>query len=198
MGTLISVAAIGDDVKLAVDISGLASERLSVGDSVAVNGICLTINHCAQNVACFDVSSETLSNGLIGGWQVGERVNLELALTLQTPLGGHLLSGHVDGTATVIERKDAQEFTAMQFETETAIGKFIAVKGALAIDGVSLTTNTVQDRNKRTQFGIMLVPHTLAETTLGNLEKNAQVHVEVDQIARYIQRLSEYVENPDN
>ena len=180
-------------LKLALDVGTLESARLQVGDSIALNGVCLTLTRFERNEACFDVSCETLSSGLIGDWKIGERINLELALTLQTPLGGHLVSGHVDGTAIVLERKDKQDFTAMLFETDCLIGKFIAVKGSVAIDGVSLTTNTVTDCQQRTQFEIMLVPHTLACTTLGNLKKDSQVHVEVDQIARYIQRMGESV-----
>lgn len=185
-------------MKLALDIGKLQPDRLQAGDSIAVNGVCLTMSKFEQHVACFDVSSETLSSGLMGRWQVGERINLELALTLQTPIGGHLVSGHVDGTAKVIERKDEQEFTAMWFETDCLMGRFIAAKGSVAIDGVALTTNKVKDSNNRTQFEIMLVPHTLGSTTLGNLEKDSSVHVEVDQIARYIHRMGECAGNSAN
>ncbi len=191
MGSVTAITPTNSGLKLALNIGGLPPQRLQVGDSVAVNGACLTVNRFERNEACFDVSEETLSSGLIGDWEVGEQINLELALTLQTPLGGHLVSGHVDGTARVVDRKERQAFTAMLFETDRAIGKFIAVKGSIAIDGVSLTINKVTDLNNRTQFEIMLVPHTLESTTLGNLEKESQVHVEVDQIARYIQRISE-------
>lgn len=202
VGRVVSTSSSGDGLKLSLDATGLAAERLQPGDSIAVNGACLTINRCQQNIVDFDVSSETLSKCLMAGWKVGDRVNLEPALTLQTPIGGHLLSGHIDGTAKVVEcdqeqgqeQEQEREFIAMQLETDCAIGKFIAVKGSVAIDGVSLTTNKVEDENQRTRFEVMLVAHTLEHTTLRELAKDSQVHVEVDQIARYIHRINECTE----
>ncbi len=197
IGSVTAISSVADGARLSIDLKQLDLERIRLGDSIAVNGACLTINRLEQNIVHFDVSSETLATCLMGGWQADDWVNLELALTLQTPIGGHLLSGHIDGTAKLVNRQDRQGFAVMRFETERAIGKFIAVKGSVAIDGVSLTTNKVTDSDHRTQFEIMLVAHTLERTTLGKLEKNSRVHVEVDQVARYIQRLSECVENQD-
>lgn len=199
IGSVAAISTATDGMRLSIDLKQLSLESLRVGDSIALNGACLTINrrerHNEQNIAHFDASNETLAKCLIGDWQVGERINLEPALTLQTPIGGHLLTGHIDGTATLINRQDGQGFAVMQFESERAIGKFIAVKGSVAIDGVSLTTNKVTDNGNRTQFEITLVTHTIASTTLGVLKKNSRVHVEVDQVARYIHRLNECAEN---
>lgn len=189
IGSVSAMSANG--ASLSIDLKQLDLAHIRLGDSIAVNGACLTISRVEKNIAHFDVSSETLEKCLIGSWQVGERINLEPALTLQTPIGGHLLSGHIDGTAELIDRQDEQGVAVMQFETACAIGKFIAVKGSVAIDGVSLTTNKVTDSNQRTQFEITLVTHTLGQTTLGKLEKKSQVHVEVDQLARYIHRMGE-------
>ncbi|WP_423909419.1 riboflavin synthase [Candidatus Spongiihabitans sp.] len=197
VGSVTAISSASNGARLSINLKQLDLERICLGDSIAVNGACLTINRLEQNIVHFDVSSETLATCLMGDWQAGDRINLELALTLQTPIGGHLLSGHIDGTAKLVNRQDGSGFAVMRFETERAIGKFIAVKGSVAIDGVSLTTNKVADSNHRTQFEIMLVAHTLERTTLGKLEKNSRVHVEVDQVARYIQRLSECAENQD-
>ncbi|WP_424946630.1 riboflavin synthase [Candidatus Spongiihabitans sp.] len=197
IGSVTAISSAADGARLSIDLKQLDLERVRLGDSIAVNGACLTINRREQNIAHFDVSRETLATCLIAEWPVGERINLELALTLQTPIGGHLLSGHIDGTAKLADRQDQHGFAVMRFETDGAIGKFIAVKGSVAIDGVSLTVNKVTDDNHRTQFEIMLVAHTLAGTTLGGLEQDSRVHVEVDQVARYIQRLSECAGNQE-
>jgi len=192
VGTITSIEPIHQGVKLALKLTGLDSERVQPGDSIAVNGACLTVKGIANNIAGFDVSSETISKCLVGNWRVGDRVNLEPSLTLQTPVGGHLVSGHIDGTAKLVHRKDNREFSNMRFETEGSIGKFIAVKGSVAIDGISLTTNHVEDCDEKTQFDVMLVPHTLNSTTLKDLRMDSLVHIEIDQIARYIQRICQH------
>ena len=127
---------------------------------------------------------------LIG--QLGSSVNLEMALTLQTKLGGHLVSGHVDGVGRVIYRADESEFSVFGFEIERSLGQYIAEKGSVAIDGVSLTINSVADTANLTRFEVMLVPHTLTHTTLGETVEGDRVHIEVDQVARYVKRLHQF------
>ncbi len=168
------------------------AERTSSGDSIAVNGACLTVVGLKDTVLRFDLSEETLSKCLALTWQPGTCVNLEQALTLETPIGGHLVSGHVDGIASLIKRKAEAGFATFVFAVEHDLGRYIASKGSVAIDGVSLTSNRVLDGKSRTTFEVALVPHTLENTTLGNLDEGACAHIEVDQIARYIDRMSRF------
>ncbi len=191
VGSVVAMSSCPDGARLSIDLNRLDLERVHPGHSIAVNGACLSVTGVEQNIAHFDVSSATLEKCLISDWGMGDRVNLELALTLTTPVGGHLVSGHVDGTARLVGRQDRNGFTMMRFETEIAIGKFIAIKGSVAMDGVSLTSNNVADNRGRTCYDVMLVPHTLENTTLGALVQGDPVHVEVDQIARYICRINE-------
>ena len=191
LGTLSSIAESTEGVKLAIDMSGFDTGKIAPGDSVAVNGACLTVTGLERGHAKFDVSKETLDKCLIGTWKIGHVVNLELALTLQTPLGGHLVSGHVDGKGTVNQILQQSEFTGISFEVSKGIGQFIAEKGSVAVDGVSLTTNTVKDVENVSVFEVMLVPHTLECTTLGKLKQGSLVHIEVDQVARYIHRMKQ-------
>ncbi len=163
-----------------------------MGDSIAVNGACLTVTGLEDAVLRFDVSKETLSKCLVETWQSGTYVNLETSLTLGTPIGGHLVSGHVDGFATLVKRQAGAGFATFVFAADHAVGRYVASKGSVAIDGVSLTSNRVSDDQARTTFEIALVPHTLENTTLGKLDQGKPVHIEVDQIARYIDRLKRF------
>ena len=168
------------------------TESIHRGDSIAVNGVCLTIADLADGLVMFDVSPETQACCLIGGWRVGEQVNIEPALTMQTRLGGHFMSGHVDCIGVVVDYASDGRFVRMEIEAPCAIGKLIARKGAVAVDGVSLTSNEVTDVDGQTRFSVMLVPHTLQTTTLGRIAPRARVHLEVDPLARYVQRLIEF------
>ena len=170
----------------------LDPERISLGDSIAVNGACLTVTGLQDAVLRFDVSKETLSKCLVQTWQSGTEVNLETALTLETPVGGHLVSGHIDGFATLIKRQAGAGFATFVFATDHAAGRYVASKGSVAINGVSLTSNRVSDDRTRTTFDVALVPHTLENTTLGKLDEGDPVHIEVDQIARYIDRVNRF------
>ena len=178
-------------LELWVDIAGLELTAIHIGDSIAINGTCLTVTQLDQTAARFDVSGETLSKCLIGHWQVNQQVNLETALTLQTPLGGHLVSGHVDGIGHLDKRVDSADSTWMQFSASRDIGKFIAIKGSITVDGISLTTNHVFDEGEETCFEVTLVPHTLNKTNLGTLNVDDNVHLEIDLLARYLQRMME-------
>ncbi len=170
----------------------LDPERVSLGDSIAVNGACLTVTGLKDAILCFDVSQETLSKCLVQTWQPGTGVNLETALTLEAPVGGHLVSGHVDGFATLVKRQAGAGFATFVFATDHALGRYLASKGSVAIDGVSLTSNRVADDQVRTTFEVALVPHTLENTTLGKLHEGDPAHIEVDQIARYIDRMNRF------
>ncbi len=192
LGELRLAEPLDSGLKIEVDISSLDNRSVQIGDSISINGACLTVTRLKEPVASFDLSAETLENCLMNSWREGEQLNLETALTLNTPLGGHLVSGHVDGTASVAERVAHAEFTKMTFLTAQSIGKFIAAKGSVAIDGISLTTNTVCDIDNNTEFSIMLVPHTLENTTLGGTVVGDFVHIEVDQVARYAERLQQW------
>ena len=177
---------------LNIDLSGLDLSRVEPGDSISVSGVCLTVTRLNGCVGSFDVSEETLARTLIGEWKPGMLVNLETALTLQTPLGGHLVSGHVDGVGSIQAIDARQDFWQIKFLVAENLGPFVAEKGSIAIDGVSLTINALRDVENGTQFDVMLVPHTLSHTTMGERSPGDQVHIEVDQVVRYILRLDSY------
>ena len=140
-----------------------------------------------ENQIAFDVSKESMSLTLIGDWQLGTEVNLEMALLPTTRLGGHLVSGHVDGLATVTDVKEDARSWRMSFELPEELTKYVAKKGSITINGVSLTVNEVSGNS----FDINVIPHTFQVTTLGNLVPGKKVHIEVDLIARYLERLLE-------
>jgi riboflavin synthase len=175
------------DLRLQVDWEGEVPTALATGDSVAVSGVCLTVSRCLPSGFRADVSRETLTHTTLGQLHAGARVNLELALTPSTPLGGHLVSGHVDGVGHLLERAEDGRSTRMRFSAPPALAPYLAVKGSVCVDGVSLTVNEVQE----SRFAVNLVPHTLAVTTLGGLAPGDAVNLEVDLIARYLERLLE-------
>jgi len=189
LGTIVSARVEHGGIKLKVDLTGLALERIFIGDSISVNGTCLTVTRIEEGGGLFDVSPETISKCLVGEWKEGDRVNLETALTLSTPLGGHLVTGHVDGTGSLIERKDSEESTWMRFSAPREIGRFIAMKGSITVDGISLTSNAVFDEGEITYFDLTLVPHTLEVTSLGKMKEGCRVHLEIDLMARYLDRM---------
>jgi riboflavin synthase len=162
---------------------------LELGESISVNGVCLTVSaHSAQGFEA-DVSVETVEKTTLGGLVLGASVNLERSLTLGTRLGGHLVSGHVDGVAHVIATNAAGEATQLRIQFPTELGRYIAAKGSVALDGVSLTVNSVSDES----FEIMLIPHTQNVTTLGALRVGSALNLEVDLLARYVARQLEFV-----
>ncbi len=197
LGTIISVessaADSGRSAILAVDTGSLTVAETRVGDSIAVNGVCLTVTRVqsVKNIVHFDVSPETLAKCLIDQWRAGDRVNIESALTLQKPLGGHLVSGHVDGKGVLIKRLDRAQSSSMQFRSPRSIGRYIAVKGSITVDGISLTSNQVEDQQDKTLFEVTIVPHTLKCTNLGSIVEGNSVHLEIDLLARYIERIRE-------
>ena len=162
---------------------------VDIGASIACSGVCLTVvdkGSAAEHWFQVTVSGETLAKTAIGDWMPGDAVNLERPLRLGDELGGHIVSGHVDGVATIVEMHDEGESRRMMFEAAPELMRFIAPKGSVALDGVSLTVNEVGKK----QFGINLIPHTLAVTTFGRLAIGSKVNLEVDLLARYVARLT--------
>ncbi len=187
VGGVVAVEARDGDITLRIDAGPLPVTRLDVGASVAVNGVCLTVAGGAGSTAAFDVSRETLARTTLGGLAMGGRVNLEPALTLNEPLGGHLVAGHVDGVAEVVAVERDARSTRMAFRLPADLMRYIARKGSLCVDGVSLTVNGVSgDRAE-----VNVVPYTLQSTIMGGYATGTRVNIEVDLIARYLERLLE-------
>jgi len=175
----------GNDVRLTVGITALPLDRARTGDSIAVSGVCLTALDLRRDGFSADVSRETLSLTTLGAMQAGSRVNLELALRAGDPLGGHLVAGHVDGLGEIQSLETDARSTRLRCAVPAALARYIARKGSITIDGVSLTINEVDGA----VFGVNLIPHTQTVTTLGALRVGQQVNLEVDTIARYVERL---------
>ncbi|MCF7983316.1 MAG: riboflavin synthase [Thiohalocapsa sp.] len=175
----------GGDVRLSVRAGKLNLADASIGDSIAVNGVCLTAVAIDAGRFMADVSRETLSLTTLGGLGPGSRVNLETALTLSTPLGGHLVSGHVDGVGTVLEMTEDGRSWRLQIHAPGELARYIAHKGSICVDGTSLTVNQI----KGAVFDLNIVPHTLSETIIGGYKSGTRVNLEVDLIARYLERL---------
>ncbi len=185
IGKIAALEQKGGDARLRIATGKLDMSDVKTGDSIAVGGVCLTaVTHSAGDFTA-DVSGETLSRTTLGRLRAGDAVNLEKALTLSTPLGGHLVSGHVDGVGAVIGRHDAGRSVRFRFRAPAALARYIAEKGSICVDGVSLTVNAVEGA----EFEVNIVPHTLTETTLGALKSGAEVNLEVDILARYLERL---------
>jgi len=190
VGRIASATPHGDGLRIAVEAGALGLDGVKPGDSIAVAGCCLTVVAVERDRLCFDVSAETLS--CTTGLDRTGRVNLEPALRLSDRLGGHLVSGHVDGIGSVIRAEvvgAANGSRLLEIEAPVALLRFIAPKGSVAVDGVSLTVNTVAPRH----FAVNLIPHTLTVTTLRELTRGARVNLEVDLMARYVARLHEAV-----
>jgi len=164
--------------------AALVSKDAKVGDSIAVNGCCLTVVKKDRQLLAFDAGSETLSRTNLGRLEKGHHVNLERSLALGDRLGGHLVTGHIDGPGTLIKRRDEGDWSHFTFQASPRLLRQIASKGSIAVDGVSLTIVNVQaDR-----FSVALIPHTLIHTTLGKLDVGAAVNLETDILAKYVER----------
>jgi riboflavin synthase len=188
VGTLDGVETRGGDLRLTIDAAALDPARMQQGDSVAVAGVCLTVAERTPNGFIADVSRETLALTTISQWHKGTRVNLEAALRASDALGGHLVLGHVDGCAELLDFHGDGRSQRLQFRAPPSLSRYLARKGAVALDGVSLTVNEVASE----LFGVNLVPFTLSATTLAGLRPGAQVNLEVDLMARYAERLLEF------
>jgi riboflavin synthase len=185
VGTVAALEQRGGDLRIAIDTGKLPLADVAPGDSIAVSGVCLTVVQKGAQSFHADVSGETLGLTTLGQLGPGDAVNLEKALTLQTRLGGHLVSGHVDGIGTVTARREDSRSVRFTLKAPDALARYIAVKGSICVDGVSLTVNAVDG----SRFELNIVPHTLAETTLRDFRGGRRVNLEVDLIARYLERL---------
>jgi riboflavin synthase len=185
VGSIASLQRRGGDARLCIHAGKLAMVDVNLGDSIAVSGVCLTVVEKSAGGFCADVSGETLRRTMIGSLAVNNTVNLEKALTLETRLGGHLVSGHVDGIGTVTARKEDSRSVQFKIKAPAELARYIAVKGSICVDGVSLTVNAVDGAG----FELNIVPHTLTATTLHEYRAGRQVNLEVDLVARYLERL---------
>jgi riboflavin synthase len=189
VGEVISIAPLEAGVRLRI-ATGYDPETIAIGASIACSGPCLTVveRGRAGNRGSFDVeaSSETLARTNLAEWRPGRRVNLERALKIGDELGGHMVIGHVDGTATIAERHDEGGMARFVFQAPENLARYIAEKGSVALDGTSLTVNAVAGG----RFEAMIIPHTLAVTTWGERREGDRVNLEVDLFARYLERLT--------
>jgi riboflavin synthase len=185
VGTVRAIEPRGGDVTIVLDTGNVALDGIELGSSIAVSGVCLTATRFDRSSFAADVSRETLSLTTLGQCQAGSRVNLEKALLAGQALGGHYVTGHVDGIGEVVSRQTDARSVRMEFRVPHELARYVARKGSICIDGVSLTVNGAQgDR-----FDVNLVPHTLEVTTLGLLQAGSRVNLEVDIIARYVERM---------
>ena len=187
MGRVAALEPRGGDLRVRIHAPGIDAARLQLGDSVACSGTCLTVVGVEGEAFLADVSRETLALTTLGNWRTGEAINLEPALRAGDPLGGHLVSGHVDGLAHLVTRHEDGRSLRLRWRAPAALARFIASKGSVALDGVSLTVNEVEGA----EFGVNLIPHTQQVTTLGALAPGASVNLEIDVMARYAARLLE-------
>jgi len=185
VGTIERLLPVGGDLRIKVQGGTLALDDVAVGDSICVAGVCLTAIEVERTGFAADVSVETLSLTTLGTLRAGSRVNLEKSLRLADRLGGHLVSGHVDGVARVVAVEPDARSQRWQFEIDPGLARYVAAKGSICIDGVSLTVNEVGAN----RFGVNLIPHTIAVTTFRDKAAGDVVNVEVDLVARYLERL---------
>ena len=185
IGTIAALEPKGEDVRVRVQTGKLDLADVQLGDSIAVNGVCLTAVELPGDGFWADVSGETLSRTTFAGLQKGSQANLEKALTPTTRLGGHLVSGHVDGIGEVLSRSSDGRSERFVIRAPAELARYIAEKGSICVDGISLTVNNVNGA----EFDLNIVPHTLIETTMSEFKPGTRVNLEVDIIARYLERL---------
>lgn len=185
IGTIRALSPKGGDVRVYVETGKLDLGDVKLGDSIAVNGVCLTAVELPGNGFWADVSRETLACSAFIDLKIGSKVNLEKALTPTSRLGGHLVSGHVDGVGEVISREDNARAVQFKIRAPRELAKYIALKGSITVDGTSLTVNGVNGA----EFELTIVPHTLGETVMADYHAGRQVNLEVDLLARYLERL---------
>lgn len=185
VGHVVSVEPVGGDVRLHIDTAHLPMEAVQLGDSISTNGVCLTVIEKTAQGYYADVSVESLDLTTIREWQAGTTVNLERALTPESRLGGHIVSGHVDGIGEVLSRHPDARSERFLVHVPPTMAKYIAHKGSITIDGTSLTVNSVDGCD----FDVNIVPHTIDHTVMGRYQAGTKVNLEVDVIARYLERL---------
>ncbi|MDM3872067.1 riboflavin synthase [Porticoccus sp. W117] len=185
VGEIAELEQRGGDVRLRVKTNDLGLGDVDLGDSIATNGVCLTVIELPGDGYVADVSVETLNLTTVGNWAVGTPVNLEKALTPQTRLGGHMVSGHVDAVGEVVSRHPDARSERFVLRAPAELAKYIAHKGSITVDGTSLTVNAVNGCD----FDLNIVPHTLGKTVMGAYQPGTKINLEVDLIARYLERL---------
>jgi riboflavin synthase len=194
VGTILSAEQRGD-LRLSIQC-GYDMDGVDLGASIACSGVCLTVVDKGPDWFAVDVSGETLSRTSPRMWSEGARLNLERSLRVGDELGGHIVSGHVDGVAEVLGLCDAGDSRRIGFAVDLGLGPAIAPKGSITIDGVSLTVNDVEEVEDRTHFSVNIIPHTAAHTTLGQLAQGQHCNIEIDVLARYLQRMMSIREHP--
>ncbi len=184
-GRIAALQPRGGDLRVRINTAALALDDVALGDSIATNGVCLTVVELPGDGFWADVSRETLALTTVPAWRVGDAVNLEKALTPSSRLGGHLVSGHVDGIGEVVERREDARSIRLSVRAPDELARYIAHKGSICVDGVSLTVNAVDGA----LFELNIVPHTAAVTIIDGYRSGTRVNLEVDVIARYLERL---------
>lgn len=190
LGTVRAIAPLGagSDMRLTIEAPWPDTPAIPIGASIGCSGCCLTAVEVGSDWFAADASAETLSKTTLGGWHPGTRVNLERSLRLGDEVGGHLVSGHVDGVGEALASALEHGSTRWTFRVPAALARYIAVKGSIAVDGVSLTVNEVSEDT----FGVNVIPHTASVTGFGSLRPGDAVNVEIDMLARYVARLAEF------
>ena len=190
LGTVREIIPIGagHDMRLVIGTPWPDMGSIALGASIACSGCCLTVVELGTDWFAVEVSAETLANTKLGRWKVGTRVNLERSLKVGDEMGGHIVSGHVDGLADVLSATPENGSTRWRFGVPRDLARFIARKGSIAIDGVSLTVNDADQDS----FGVNIIPHTTAVTGFGTLQPGDVVNIEIDMLARYVARLAEF------
>lgn len=185
IGEVVALQPKNGDLRLRIKTNNLDLSDVHLGDSIATNGVCLTVVDLTDDGYWADVSRETLDNTTLPKWKVGHRVNLEKALTPHTRLGGHIVSGHVDGVGEIVSRHSDARSERFRLRAPNTLAKYIAHKGSITIDGTSLTVNKIDGA----EFELNIVPHTIAHTIMDTYTTGSLVNIEVDVLARYIERL---------
>ncbi len=181
IGTVSSIKKVGGGIKIV--ISPESDMEMQIGDSVSINGVCLTVVEIGKNIA-FEVSPETLRNTNIGDLKINDKVNIERALRLSDRIGGHLVTGHVDGVGKIVNKKQEGEYTFYTVEAPSEILKYTVQKGSIAVDGISLTAIGLDTKS----FTVAIIPHTLTATNIGSKEIGDKVNLEVDIIGKYVEK----------
>ncbi len=196
IGRVITIEKTNLDARMQIEAGKLDLDEIRIGDSLSVNGVCLTVTGSSDSSFSVDVSKETLACTTLGDLAPGSLLNLERALSLASRLGGHLVTGHVDGVGTIVSRQEEGQSLRLTMQAPEALARYISKKGTICVDGVSLTVNAVEGA----QFDVQLIPHTLKETIAASYRIGARINIEVDLIARYIHRLletSNYIQPSD-
>jgi len=188
IGRVKNIDSRGSDIRICVETRGKLLEGTGLGESIAVSGICLTVTHISPLIFWADVSVETLKTTTIGSWQVGCEVNLERSLKSESRMGGHIVTGHIDGVGEIVKREEEGRSWRFLFRAPCELSRYIARKGSVCIDGTSLTVNSVFDSD----FEVNIIPKTMTCTIFDTYIEGSKVNLEVDLIARYLERLSGY------